>query len=621
MVSRREGQSSMRVIVLKVMFIAVFILYTVHLFGLQVLRGEEHLLHAQNISRQTITVSPQRGEIYDRSYSQPLVTNKQSFTVSVIPVEVPRTQMPLVIERLASILSIDQALIERRLPPSVYNRYQSVEIASNVSMDTITLLAEQASSLPGVLWQSKPVRQYADIGSLSHIIGYIGNISGDELTVLFNDGYQPGDIIGKSGMERQYDRLLRGKAGQETRTIDARGKTIIGGDTRIPPEMGKNLVLTIDRRIQTLAERALGKRIGSVVVLRPSTGEVLAMVSYPWYNLGIFNSSDMGSEFNALINDTNRPLLNRSIQSGYPPASSFKILMTAAALAENAISPDRTIECRGEIRIGDRTFRCHVGRPGHGRVNLSQALALSCNIYYAVLGMEHLGVENIVNYSREFGFGSLTGIDLPNETSGFVPTPQWKERRFNERWMGGDTTNISIGQGDNLVTPLQMANMVAMVANGGTIYTPHILKEIRNPLTGTIEESIAPVVLHKSTIAGETFEQVRRDMRGVVTSGTVRYTPLHDITAAAIAGKTGTAEIGRNDRWHSWFAAFAPYQPASKDEQIVVSVIVEAANPWEWWAPFASAIIFQGVFANQTYEEAVQTLHIPEFRLGYGRRE
>jgi penicillin-binding protein 2 len=223
-----------------------------------------------------------------------------------------------------------------------------------------------------------------------------------------------------------------------------------------------------------------------------------------------------------------------------------------------------------------------------------------------VVGRDNLGVERIVSYAKEYGLGELTGIDIPGEVAGFVPTPQWKERRLREAWQGGDTMNISIGQGFTLVTPLQMANMVAMVVNNGVIYKPHILKEVRDPVSGAIEDVVRREVLRKSDIDPDLFETVRTNMRSVISSGTAQF-PLN-IKTVQIAGKTGTSEVGLADRWHSWFAAYAPYDSDDPEEQIVVSVIVEAANPWEWWAPYASAIIFQGIFAGQTYEEAVAAL-------------
>jgi len=611
--SRQGGSSHKRMIVLRVIFVTIFVLYAARLFGMQILRSDVYRARAQSIARQTIVIPAQRGEIFDRNFDQPLALSTNSFVVSVAPAEVPRGQMPELITNLSSILGVPRLSIERRLPPSVFHLHQPMEVAANIPFTTVAQLAEQAPSLPGVSWQSRPVRTYPELGSLSHIIGHVGEITREELITLFNFGYHQGDIIGRSGIERQYNALLRGREGRETRTVDAHGRIVDGASARIAPEMGRNLVLTIDRRIQTLAERALGNRIGSVVVLRPSTGEVLAMVSYPWYDPNIFTNPDREAEFNALINDPARSMLNRAIQATYPPASSFKIAMSAAILAENAFPPEMTIECRGEIMVGNRVFRCHVRWPGHGRLNLQQALAQSCNIFYAVVARDSMRADSIVAHTRDFGFGRLSGIDLPGESAGFVPDPDWRERRFNQRWMAGDTINMSIGQGYTLVTPLQMANMVAMVVNDGVIYRPHVLKEVRHPHTGELEKRVQPEVLHRSGMSADVFARVRRDMRSVITEGTARY-PLN-IPTVQIAGKTGTAEVtGFDDSWHSWFAAYAPYQTDNPHERIVVSVIVEAANGWEWWAPFASAAIFQGYFANQTFEEAARTLRLPEHR-------
>jgi penicillin-binding protein 2 len=519
---------------------------------------------------------------------------------------------------VAGFLNIPVSEIEAKIPSQYYRLYQPVEVATNVPYAAITVLAENKDSLPGVYWNSKPVRNYPDLKSLSHVVGYVGDITRDELTQLYNLGYIQGDVSGKSGIERQYDELLRGKNGEETRTVDVRGMRVSGQGERVPPEMGKNLVLTIDRRIQTLAEQALGERIGAAVVMRPSTGEILALVSYPWFDPNIFTRSERGV-YQRLANDPNKPFLNRVIQSGYPPASTFKIVMTTGILAEHVFPIDRTVDCPGEIDYGNRLWRCHIRKPGHGRLNLHRAMAQSCDIYYWQVGRDSLGVERIVSYARNFGFGAATGIDLPGEIDGFIPTPQWKNRRFHERWLGGDTMNMSIGQGFTLVTPIQMANMVCMVVNNGKVYQPHILKEVRDPVSGAVLQETPREVFHESGIDPGVFETVRRDMRGVVSEGTAQY-PLN-IKAVEIAGKTGTGEVGVQDRWHSWFAAYAPYTTDNPDERIVVSIIVEAVNRWEWWAPYASAIIFQGIFAGQTCDEAVRSLGLQYVMPIQGRRE
>ena len=608
MKQEHEKRSTVRIIIIQVTFVVLFVVYSIRLFSMQIFSGEFYQLRARNIARQTSILPAQRGEIFDRNYTEPLVSNSESFTVSLIPANVPVSQMQEILDRLAAILGLPAEQVIRRVPQSVYYLYQPVEIAANIPFKTIAAIAEQADSLPGVIWQSKPVRNYYETGSLAHIVGYVGNITRDELTVLYNQGYQQGDIIGKAGIERQYDELLRGKEGRETRTVDVRGRNVAGTNASVLPEQGKNLVLTIDRDIQTLAEKALGRRMGSVVVLRPTTGEILAMVSYPWYDPNIFNQTDLGADYLALLNDPNKPFINRAIQSSYPPGSTYKIIMSTGILAESVFNPEQTILCPGEIEYGGRTWRCHIRRPGHGRLNLRRALAQSCDIYYWTVGRDNLRIENIVNYSLEYGLGSLTGIDLPGEIAGFIPTPQWKARRFHENWLGGDTMNMSIGQGWTLVTPLQMANMAAMVVNDGVIYTPHILKEVRDPKTGAVEMTVAPTVLHQSNVDKSVFAAVQRDMRGVITEGTAVY-PMN-IRAVQIAGKTGTSEVGLENNWHSWFTSYAPYETNNPDERVVVAVIVEAVNDWEWWAPYCSALIYQGIFANQTYEQASRTLGI-----------
>jgi penicillin-binding protein 2 len=616
-----EGASGKRIGFLRFLFILIFLIYGIRLFSMQILSGELYRSRAQDIARRTTVIPAQRGEIYDRNFNQPLALNTDSFAVSITPAEVPQGEMSDLIRRLAGLSGIPRDQIEQKVPPQAYYLYQPVEVGVNVPYAAIAALAENMDTLPGVSWQSKPMRNYIDPGSVSHILGYVGDITRDELTMLYNQGYHQGDIIGKAGIERQYDGILRGREGRETRIVDVRGRRITGegNNIREPPVMGKNLVLTIDRDIQTLTEKALGNRIGAAVVMRPSTGEILAMVSYPWYDPNIFNRSDLGAEYQALINDPNKPFLNRAIQSSYPPASTFKIVMTAGILAEGAFPADQLIDCQGEMSYGERQWRCHIRRPGHGHLNLQRAMAQSCDIYFWIVGRDHLGVERIVSYAREFGFGGVTGVDLPGEITGFIPTPQWKDRRLHERWLGGDTMNMSIGQGYTLVTPLQMANMTAMVVNDGKIYQPHLLKEVRDPVSGAVERNIQPELIHESDMDPRIFEQIRRNMRSVISEGTARF-PLN-IESVQIAGKTGTGEVGLQDRWHSWFTAYAPYETANPDERVVVSLIVEAVNTWEWWAPYASAIIFQGIFAGQSYEEAVQALGFQYLMPVQGRRE
>jgi len=594
-----------RSIALGVVVSLVILLLVGQLFFLQVIRGWEYKRRARAVVRRELPIPAQRGEIFDRHYDFPLVVNQDSFAVDLIPAEVPVDGRADLFARVGEALGIGVEEIEKKVPPKYYHLYQPIELKGGVGFETIAYLAEHLSDFPGVAWHNKPIRNYLAMGSLSQVIGYVGDINREEIQVLYNQGYSFGSVLGKSGIEKQYDLLLRGKDGMRFRAVDVREKYLKGElEADIPPEAGKNLVLTIDRRIQLLCEKALGDRLGSVVVLKPATGEVLAMASYPYYDANMFFTEQSSREITRLSLDPTFPFLNRAIRSSYPPASTFKVIMSTALVEEEVFPTSRTVNCTGEIFYGDRIFHCH-SKVGHGLMDLYSGLAESCDVYFYTVGDE-LGIERIVYYCREFGLGEVTGIDLPGETPGFLPTPEWKQRTQAMIWLGGDTLNMSIGQGYLLVTPLQLANVIAMIANAGKLYRPHVLKEVRDPGTGDLIERIEPEVLRVSPVRRETFEIVQEAMRGVITEGTAEVVLTTD--AVELAGKTGTGEAGYEDRWHSWFAAYAPYRSTEPEEQVVVVVMVEAENEWEWWAPKAANVIFQGIFAAQTYEEAVETL-------------
>ena len=596
----------------------ILALYLFQLFSMQIIRGAQFRKQSQTISQRSERIPAQRGEIFDRNANIPMVLNTNTFAVTVTPGKIPKKSFSTVITRLANILQIPITEVEKKLP-SRHDSFQSVEIRSNIPYELITSLAENIDELPGVSWHSKPMRNYVETRSFSHILGYVGDITKEELKTFYNKGYTANSSIGKAGIEKYYDELLRGEDGSEYRTVDAKGRLIENSTSVIPPKMGNNLILTIDRKIQELAEDALGERIGAAVVLKPATGEVLALVSYPYFDPNLF-LNDNGNELYAkLLHDTRNPLLNRAVNASYPPASTFKIVMSTAILAEKAFPPDKKVLCAGEVDYGERIFRCHIRRPGHGYLDLKNALAQSCDIYYWTVCRDNLGIDKMVEYIRSFGYGKSVEIDLPSQADGLVPNPVWKERRFHEKWLGGDTMNMVIGQGFMLASPMQVANMVAMVVNGGVIYKPHLLKEVRAPGTNELVYEKKPEILQQSDISPEVFAQVRADMRYMITNGTAQV-PLHN-TVVQIAGKTGTAEVGRKDHWHSWMAAYGPYN-APPEEAVVVVVLVEAQNTWEWWAPYATNIIFQGIFANQTYEEAVEALGRKRFApVGRTRQE
>lgn len=600
-------KKNLKLLILAIMIIAIFFLYALKLFSMQIIGGEQYRNQSVRISRQVKSIPAQRGEIYDRNFTMPLVINVDSFAVDLIPGEIPNGYYDTVAMKLSEYLGITKSSIDKKVPASLRRSFSTIEIKTNVTMEDISNIAENITDLPGVSWRSKPIRKYVETGSMSHVLGYVGDITKEEINVMYNKGYKQNSIIGKTGIEKQYDSLLQGVEGRESRTVDVRGRVLNTTPVIEPPQMGKNLVLTIDSKAQKLAEKSLGERVGSVVVLKPATGEILAMVSYPYFDGNIFSSEDAGSEYTRLANSKNNPLLNRAVNAVYPPASTFKTIMATAMLSENAFPSEKKIECTGKLQYADRVFNCHVKTPGHGWLDLRSALAESCDVYFWVIGRDYLGVDRISSYAKEFGFGQSLQIDLPAHSEGLVPTAQWKERRFHEPWFGGDTMNMSIGQGYTKVTPMHIADMMAMVCNSGTIYKPHLLKEVRDPATNEIIQEIQPEVLLKSTVDKRVWQEVQRDLRYVITNGTPAY-PMGN-RQFQIAGKTGTAEVDgyEKNHWHSWMVAYAPFN-APPEEQIVVATIVEAVNDWEWWAPYCTNIVIQGVLGDQTFDEAVDTL-------------
>ena len=618
--SDKKFTKNSRLLIIQIIIAVLFLIYVYTLFSLQVLKGNEYRSQSKTISSQVKIIPADRGEIFDRNAMLPMVINSDSFAVELTPGEIPKNHYDTVTSKLAALLGISKFDIDKKIPPSMRNSYSSIQIKANVPFETISNIAENKTDLPGVSWISKPIRNYVEQGSISHVVGYVGDITQDELNRLYNKGYTKNSIIGKTGIESQYDEFLQGTPGRESKTVDVRGKIISDAPIIQPPKMGNNLVLTIDSTIQKLAEQTLGNRVGAIVVLKPSNGEVLAMVSYPYFDPNIFNTEQAGEYLQKLSSDEQgRPLINRAVNAVYPPASTFKIVMSTAMLQENAFPNDKKIECKGRMAYGNRIFHCHIKTPGHGWLDMKNAFAQSCDVYYWIIGRDYLGINKIAAYAREFGFGQSAQIDLPSQQTGFVPTAEWKERRYHEKWLGGDTMSASIGQGYLLATPLQLADMVCMVTNSGIVYKPHLLKEVRDPVTSEVLMETKPEILLKSDIDKSVWKEMQETMRYMITDGTAQYPMNNKIVKAA--GKTGTAEVAPyKTSWHSWMVCYAPYD-APVEDQIVISTIVEACNPWEWWAPYATNIILQGIFAKQTYEQAVKELGFTYLMKNRNRQE
>lgn len=593
-----------RLIFVGVIISFIFFIYLSHLFSLQVVNTVIYQKKAKDVSERSDIIPAQRGKIYDRNYDTPLAMNIDSFAINITPSEVTGISIDELAIKISKIINVSVDELRRKVPKNSANQYQPTEIVGGVSFENISYIAEHIDEFQGVSWSSKPLRYYNKTGSMSHILGYVAAITTSELQVLYNQGYSYDSLLGKRGIEKQYDMILRGTNGRRIKTVDVKGRGIDQEDLIEPPVNGMNLRLTIDSKIQELAEKALGPRKGTVVVLQPTTGEILAMVSYPNYNPNLF-SLPGPTNFGVLSLDESFPFLNRAIQSHYAPASTFKLILATALLDTEAFDPEKTITCEGEMTVGDRLFHCHK-LSGHGALNLHEALEQSCNIYFGTVGMEYLGIDVISKYAQYLGLSAITGIDLPGEVSGLVPTKAWKESVKNESWLLGDTLNVSIGQGDVSSTPLQVANEIAMIVNDGIAYKPHILKEVIDPVSGEVIERIDPEVLRTSPIKYETFETLKDYMRGVVVDGSSNQVIFNSQTE--VAAKTGTGQAwALKDDFHSWFASFAPYKTDNPDERVVVLTMVEASkDAWEWWAPKAADIIYEGIFGNKTYEEVVR---------------
>jgi len=428
--------------------------------------------------------------------------------------------------------------LERTIRRQRWAPYRVIRLVPNLTMPQMAELVADPE-FPRQLFPLPVWRRIYPAGAIAaHLIGHVGEISESELRASRPGEYFRGDFIGKSGVERFYESLLRGVTGEEAIEVNARGRRVNTVDFR-PSQKGQDLHLTIDMGAQKLAAEILRGHRGSIVVMDVNTGAVLVSVSSPAFDNNPLAWGVSSREWREIIEDRNKPMLDRSIAGLYAPASTFKILVALAALEENLITAGTTYVCHGALRLPARTFHCHR-RSGHGRQNLVTALQNSCNYYFYQVGMR-LGIERLLRWSRKFGVGTHTGIDLSGESAGNAAGPEWKRARFNEPWFPGDTINYSIGQGFLLMTPLQIAQMYAAFANGGHLVTPHLA-----PANARM-----PVDLN---ITPENLRLVQRGLNYVVTRGTGTRAGAFGVR---IAGKTGTAQVSRGSA-HALFAGYAP---------------------------------------------------------------
>ncbi|MCI0595643.1 MAG: penicillin-binding protein 2 [candidate division Zixibacteria bacterium] len=542
----------------------------VRLFFLQIFFHPYYRRMADVNRLRLVPIPAPRGAIYDRN-ARRIVANRPSYSVSILPYEVH--DLGLTIQRLAPIVGLTEAELEAVIKRERTTRYEPIKVKKDVDFATVARLEEQNEDLPGVIYQSEQARDYPPNNWGSHLVGYISEISEQELLQLASRGYRQGGYIGKRGIEKQYDQLLRGSDGVLYLEVTAQGKVLgeVPDKPPLRPTSGSNMVIAIDMDVQAAAESALANFCcAGAVALDPSTGEILAFVSKPVYNTAGLSVGISYDEWNGIVNDPDHPLLNRVIQSQYPPGSTAKLLTAGAALEENLISSRSHMPaaCGGGYQFGNRFFRCWKPE-GHGSLNLIGAIEQSCDVYFYQLGQK-LGISKWAEYAKKCGFGQRTGIDLPDEARGLAPATEWYDRRFGKgKWSQGVMLNLAIGQGEFLSTPLQLASFYAALGNGGVLWKPHLLKKVQDQ-SGVQE--YRPEIVERLPFSQETLEVLKKAMIEVVQGphGTAHRAQLEGIV---VAGKTGTAE-NPHGKEHSWFACFAP----AENPKIAIAVLVENAG-------------------------------------------
>ena len=561
---------------LLIFIVICFITLVLSLWYLQMIKGEEFKERAvENRIRSLVEDAP-RGRIYDRQ-GELLVTNRPAVVVSIIPAEVD--DLKKLSERLSKIIGISSEEISQIVKNYLENPFKPVKILDDVKTNKIVEIEERKDELKGVILEVKPRRNYLYHNFAAHSLGYVGEIDKEELQRFGNPKFQGGDIIGKAGLEKYYDDILRGEKGGREVEVDALGREIA---TLLyqKPVPGKDLVLTIDRDLQLYGENLLFGKKGSIIVSDPNNGEILALVNRPSFSPNLFADGISHSDWERLSSDADYLLTNRSVHGVYSPGSIFKVVTAIAALEEGVTDRERKIYCSGSFKLADRVFTCWK-ETGHGILRIVDAIAQSCNVHFYTLGNE-LGIEGFYKYMQKFGLGEKTGIDLPSEAIGIIPSAQWKKREIKEIWFPGDTINLSIGQGYLLLTPLQVHNLITVIATEGEVYKLHLVKKIISADGKTVKE-IKPEIYRKVNFSPDTFKIIKEGLRQTILKGTGWRANIKEL---AVAGKTGTAQNPQGET-HAWFIGFAPYE----DPEIGITVFLEnGGEGGEAAAPIARAM-------------------------------
>lgn len=585
-----------------------FLILLGQLWNVQIANGQRYRQRAEVNRIRVVSEKPIRGVVYDRSGRQ-LARNVPSFAAGIRPADLPRdrAQQAEVFDRLGRVIDVTPDEIKTIVDGARKDPFTPVRIKVPLTREQALIIEEQLSLFPGVVIDSTPIRAYPEGPLLGHVLGYTGPIPANLLQARLDAGYERDDNLGLTGVEAAFEDELKGGRGLKQVEVDAVGRVTEVLATLAPTVTGGNVALTIDAALQRRATEILSASMAkarssqaALVAIEPHSGDVLAMVSLPQYDNNLFAGGISSADYRRLSEDPWRPLVNHAVAGQYPPGSTFKMVTTAAALQERVVTPETRINCPGALTVQGWTFRDWTPL-GHGpNVNARYALAVSCDIYfYSVAGgnpytgLKGLGIQKLAEYTRLFGFGERTGIRLPGESKGFVPTEEWKREQKKENWYIGDSFNVGIGQGDLLTTPLQLANMTAAIANGGTLYRPRLAREVKDA-EGSVLQSFEPEVIRKLGIAPEYMAAIRAGMRDVVAQqfGTAHYAVKQP--EFTMAGKTGTAEFaGPRDSkgylpTHALFVGYAPYE----DPKIAVAVVVyHGGEGSETAAPVAADVM------------------------------
>ncbi|MEE8430815.1 MAG: penicillin-binding protein 2 [Candidatus Desulfatibia sp.] len=558
--------------------VAAFCLLFVRLFHLQVIQGEELRRLSENNSIRLEHTDPSRGLIFDRD-GKTLVDNRPSFDLSIIL----KDARPVdgTIEELARVINVPASELMLKIDRSKgVAAYKPILLKQDFGRDALAAVEVRKFDLPGVVVGVRPLRHSLNKQGAAHLIGYLSEINADELKSGKYPGTKRGDFIGKFGVEKAFESFLRGKRGGRQVEVNATGQVVEVLKT-VDAQPGHNIYLTIDQMLQKRTEALLKGRAGAALAMDPATGHVLAMASSPSFDQNDFVGGMSYEKWSALISNPFRPMENKAIQAEYPPASTYKIITAMAGLEEGVIDEKTIFHCPGYYKYGDRVFRCWK-KKGHGNVNVIKALIVSCDVFFYQVGQK-LGADRLAWYAKASGLGAPTGINLDHEAEGLIPTTAWKKERTGKAWQGGETLSVAIGQGYDLVTPIQMLVLTSAIANGGVIYKPMILKTIKTA-EGKIVIQTQSQVKGKLPASSQTLELIKKGLWGVVNDrrGTAKAVRIKGID---VSGKTGSAQVvGRKDdeetsetekpdhlKAHAWFVAYAP----SVDPQIAVVVIIE----------------------------------------------